>query len=64
MTWLDVPKEMRKHESVAYKSIDVQRDTQFGINTGSPAFLLDYRPPNTWCMKSASLNSTARWCGR
>ena len=55
VTWLDVPKEMRKHESVAYKPIDVQRDTQFGINTGSPAFLLDDPDGDSWCMKSASL---------
>ena len=38
VTWLNVPKEMRKHKSVAYKTINVQRDTQFGIGTGSPAF--------------------------
>jgi hypothetical protein len=55
VTWLDVPKEMRKHESVAYKTIGVKRDTQFGINAGSPAFLLDDPEGNTWCMKSASL---------
>src|SRR5215470_16771183 len=30
--WLDVPKEFRKHESVAYKTITGKRDTQFGIN--------------------------------
>ena len=55
VTWLDVPKEMRKHESVAYKVIGVKRDTQFGINKGSPAFLLDDPEGDTWCMKSASL---------
>ena len=55
VTWLDVPKEMRKHESVAYKSIGVERDTQFGINAGSPSFLLDDPEGDTWCMKSASL---------
>ena len=55
VTWLHVPKEMRKHEAVAYKVIGVKRDTQFGINAGSPAFLLDDPEGNTWCMKSASL---------
>ena len=55
VTWLDVPKEMRKHESVAYKPISVKRDTQFGIDAGSPAFLLDDPEGNSWCMKSASL---------
>ena len=53
--WLDVPKEMRKHESVAYKTIHGKRDTQLGINRGSPVFLLDDPDGNTWCMKSASL---------
>ena len=55
VTWLDVPKEMRKHESVAYKTINVQRDTRLGIKTGSPAFLLDDPDGDSWCMKSASL---------
>ena len=53
--WLDVPKEMRKHESVAYKPITGKRDTQLGINAGSPAFLLDDPDGDSWCMKSASL---------
>src|SRR5262249_19107894 len=47
--------EMRKHESVAYKPISGKRDTQLGINTGSPAFLLDGPHCGSWCMKSASL---------
>ena len=34
--WLDVPKEFRKHESVAYKTITGRRDTQFGINSRTP----------------------------
>ncbi|HEU5111933.1 MAG TPA: hypothetical protein VFU96_01370 [Acidimicrobiia bacterium] len=53
--WLDVPKEMRKHESVAYKQIHGKRDTQLGIDAGSPAFLLDDPEGNSWCMKSAGL---------
>ena len=53
--WLDVPKEVRKHESVAYKPISGKRDTQLGINKGSPAFLLDDPDGESWCMKSASL---------
>jgi len=52
--WLDVPKEMRKHESVAYKQISGKRDTQLGINTGSPAFILDDPHGDSWVMKSAS----------
>ena len=53
--WLDVPEEMRKHESVAYKPITGKRDTQLGISKGSPAFLLDDPDGDSWCMKSASL---------
>ena len=53
--WLDVPKEMRKHESVAYKAINGKRDTQLGINKGSPAFILDDPDGDSWVMKSASL---------
>ena len=53
--WLDVPREMRKHESVAYKPITGKRDTQLGIGKGSPAFLLDDPDGDSWCMKSASL---------
>ena len=53
--WLEVPKEMRKHESVAYKPITGKRDTQLGINKGSPAFILDDPEGNSWVMKSASL---------
>ena len=53
--WLDVPKEMRKHESVAYKTIEGKRDTQLGIDKGSPAFILDDPDGDSWVMKSASL---------
>ena len=53
--WLGVPKEMRKHESVAYKQIHGKRDTQLGIDKGSPAFILDDPDGNAWVMKSASL---------
>ena len=53
--WLEVPKEFRKHQSVAYKTITGKRDTQFGINMGSQAFILDDPDSNSWVMKSASL---------
>jgi hypothetical protein len=53
--WLDVPEEMRTHESVAYKQIGGKRDAQLGINKGSPAFILDDPEGNSWVMKSASL---------
>ena len=53
--WLEVPKEMRKHEAVAYKQINGKRDTQLGINAGSPAFILDDPDGDSWVMKSASL---------
>jgi hypothetical protein len=53
--WLDVPKEFRKHQSVAYKAITGKRDTQFGIDKGSLAFILDDPDGDSWVMKSASL---------
>jgi hypothetical protein len=53
--WLDMPEEFRKHESAAYKTIAGKRDTQFGINKGSQAFILDDVDGNSWVMKSASL---------
>jgi len=53
--WLEVPKEMRKHEAVAYKEIHGKRDTHLGINAGSPAFILDDPDGDSWVMKSASL---------
>lgn len=53
--WLDVPKEIAARESVAYKAITGQRDTQLGVNAGSRVFLLDDPDGNTYCMKSASL---------
>jgi hypothetical protein len=53
--WLDVPKEFRKHESVAYKKIHGKRDTHLGVNAGSPAFLLDDPDGDTYCMKSGGL---------
>lgn len=53
--WLDVPKEMRKHESLAYKPIGGRRDTQLGIDKGSPAFILDDPEGSSWVMKSAGL---------
>ena len=58
--WLDVPKEFRKHESVAYKPITGKRDTQFGINMGSQAFILDdlggrLQPPPGWTFRDVTL---------
>lgn len=53
--WLDVPKEMRKHQDVAYKQINGKRDTQLGIHKGSPAFILDDPHGDSWVMKSAGL---------
>ena len=53
--WLDVPRQMRKHKSVAYKPITGKRDTQLGISKGSPAFLLDDPDGDSSCMKPASL---------
>ena len=41
LMWLELPKGMRKHERIAYKPMTGKRDTQLGINSGSPAFILD-----------------------
>jgi len=53
--WLDVTAEMREHESTPYMMMSGKRDTRLGINTGSPAFILDDPDGNSWVMKSASL---------
>jgi hypothetical protein len=53
--WLEVSKQMRKHESVACQPTSGRRDTQLGISEGSPAFLLDDPGGDSWCMKSAGL---------
>ena len=54
--WLDVPKGMGGPQGeLAYKTITGKRDTEFGINKGSPAFILDDPDGDTWVMKSVSL---------
>jgi hypothetical protein len=53
--WLNVPRELVTHESVAYKATTGKRDTRLGVNAGSLVFLLDDPDGNTYCMKSASL---------
>ncbi len=45
----------RLSERTAYKQIHGKRDTQLGINPGSPVFLLDDPDGDTYCMKAASL---------
>ena len=53
--WLDVPKNLGEQERLAYSPITGKRDTHFGINKGSPAFILDDPDGNAWVMKSVSL---------
>ena len=53
--WLDVPKEVGAQGSVPYTPMTGRRDTSFGINAGSPAFILDDSDGHSWVMKSASL---------
>ncbi|SDX68131.1 hypothetical protein SAMN05660209_01068 [Geodermatophilus africanus] len=53
--WLDVPKEVGAQGSVPYTPMTGRRDTSFGINAGSPAFILDDADGHSWVMKSASL---------
>jgi hypothetical protein len=53
--WLDVPKELGHQEDLAFKQMTGKRDTQFGINKGSQAFILDDSDGDAWVMKSVSL---------
>lgn len=54
--WFNVPKEMIEHEGgTPYTTMGGIRNTQFGINAGSPAFMLDDPEGNSWVMKTASL---------
>ncbi|HEX2551102.1 MAG TPA: hypothetical protein VHK64_05875 [Nocardioidaceae bacterium] len=53
--WLDVPKNMGEQERLAYTPITGKRDTHFGIDKGSPAFILDDPDGDAWVMKSVSL---------
>ena len=53
--WLDVADQMRQHGSSAYTPSTGRRDTRFGIDAGSPAFVLDDPDGNSWVMKSVSL---------
>lgn len=53
--WLDVTAAMREQESFPYRPVTGQRDTRFGINAGSPAYILDDPDGDSWVMKSVSL---------
>jgi hypothetical protein len=56
VTWLDLKGiDLSKQGSAAYKVVTVQRKTQFGINQGSRAYILDDPEGNAWVMKSAGL---------
>ena len=53
--WLDVPKELIRKESLAYKQVTGKRDTSFGYDKGKPVFILDDPEGNTYVMKSINL---------
>jgi hypothetical protein len=53
--WLDVTDQMRQQGSGAYSPLTGRRDTRFGVDAGSPAFILDDPDGNSWVMKSVSL---------
>jgi hypothetical protein len=53
--WVDVSPEERQHESFPYTPVTGRRDTRFGIDAGSPAFILDDPDGNSWVMKSVGL---------
>ena len=50
--WLDVPKELIRKESLAYKMVTGKRDTSFGFDKGKPVFILDDPEGNSYVMKS------------
>jgi len=53
--WLDVTDQMSRQGNIAYTPGTGRRDTRFGINAGSPAFVLDDPDGDAWVMKSVSL---------
>jgi hypothetical protein len=53
--WLDVSDQMRQQGTSAYAAGTGRRDTRFGIDAGSPAFILDDPDGASWVMKSVSL---------
>jgi len=53
--WLDVPKGVGPQGNVPYRPMTGRRDTSFGIDAGSPVFILDDPDGDSWVMKSASL---------
>jgi hypothetical protein len=50
-----LPQDDEGAKIMRFEDVRGQRDTQLGINQGSPAFLLDDPGGDSWCMKSASL---------
>lgn len=53
--WLDVPPGFSRRGSLAYHPMTGRRDTRFGIERGSPAYVLDDPDGESWVMKSVSL---------
>ena len=53
--WLDVTDQIREHGAAPYTPSTGRRDTHFGIDAGSPAFVLDDPDGDSWVMKSVSL---------
>jgi hypothetical protein len=49
------PRRCASRAPPAYSPLTGRRDTRFGIDAGSPAFVLDDPDSNTWVMKSVSL---------
>jgi hypothetical protein len=53
--WLDVPEELIRNESLAYKLVTGKRDTNMGFDQGKPVFILDDPDGNSYVMKSVNL---------
>lgn len=55
--WLDVTDQMRRPGPAAYSSSPSRRDTRFGIDGGSTAYILDDPDGNPWVLKSVNLGT-------
>jgi len=53
--WLDVTDQIHRSGPATYTSMISRRDTRFGINRGSIAYILDDPDGSSWVLKSVNL---------
>jgi hypothetical protein len=53
--WLAVTDHIRRSGPPAYRSLTSRRDTRFGVDRGSTAYILDDPDDNSWILKSVNL---------